>query len=155
MVALKVKALERGRTKQLSRSQDFEAALERGEEMGVRSWVKRKEHLAVGSVLGKGSWGTVHKCKYEGHSCVAKLITPSAMRPSDISLLQNEVSVWTEVEHPNCLQFRGVVFCAKDTGYYLLCDYMSGGSLAAHLASLRESKAAPPRLEVGRWPPRA
>ena len=33
MVALKVKALERGRTKQLSRTQDFEAALERGQKI--------------------------------------------------------------------------------------------------------------------------
>ena len=44
----------------------YALALEKAEEMGVLGhWVKRREHLSLGSMLGKGAWGTVYRCRYE------------------------------------------------------------------------------------------
>lgn len=134
----------------------YELALEKGEEIGVSShWVKRREHLNLGSELGKGSWGTVYRCRHEqlqywddNKSYAAKLICPAGMVPEEASQLRNEIVLWSAFDHPHCVHFRGVIFDVKDGGCCLLCDYMSGGSLFGRQRAQRESNAPPPSTEV-------
>lgn len=134
----------------------YALALEKAEEMGVPGhWVKRREHLSLGSMLGKGAWGTVYRCRYEqlqywdgDKSYVAKLISPAGMKPDETAQLRNEIVLWSTLEHPHCVRFRGVIFDMKRGGCCLLCDYMSGGSLLDRQNAQRESNAPPPRTEV-------
>jgi serine/threonine protein kinase len=134
----------------------YALALEKATEMGVPGhWVKRREHLSLGWVVGKGAWGTVYRCRYEqqqywdgNKSYVAKLISPTGMRPEEATQLQNEILLWSTLEHPHCVRFRGVIFDVKGGDCFLLCDYMSGGSLLNRQKAQRESNAPPPRTEV-------
>ena len=142
----------------------YALALEKAKEMGVAAeWVKRREHLTLGSLLGKGSWGTVHRCRYDqqeywdgNRNYVAKLIGTDrrdGMNPDEVrerqELLRNEIALWSMLEHPHCVRFRGVIFNVKSGGgCCLLCDYMSGGSLEDRQIMQRESNAPPPSTEV-------
>ena len=94
--------------------------------------------------LGSGAFGTVYKCKYRGQDAVAKQIAPLKLRPKDLPLLQNEMCLWSQLSHKNCVKFYGVVFDPTDY-YYLLCEYMPGGSLFdRHQKILSKSKRPPP-----------
>ena len=134
----------------------YALALEKGEEMGVPGhWVKRREHLSLGSMLGKGAWGTVYRCRYEQlqywddkkSPLVAKLISPAGMKPDETVQLRNEIVLWSTLEHPHCVRFRGVIFDVR-RGCCLLCDYMSGGSLLDRQNAQRESNAPMSPTEV-------
>ena len=69
--------------------------------------------------LGAGGFGTVFKCKLDGQEAVAKQIAVAKLGAKDLPLLQNEVRLWAQLDHPNCIKFFGVII---DTSYYyLLC----------------------------------
>ena len=69
--------------------------------------------------LGAGGFGTVFKCKLDGQEAVAKQIAQAKLGAKDLPLLQNEVRLWAQLDHPNCIKFFGVII---DTSYYyLLC----------------------------------
>ena len=93
--------------------------------------------------IGAGGFGTVFKCKLNGKTAVAKQIAPSRLTAKDLPLLQNEMCLWAQIDHPNCVKFFGA--CFEATGfYYLLCEYMPGGSLLDRHNALRP-QATPPQ----------
>ena len=59
---------------------------------------------------------------------MAKQIAPARLAAKDLPLLQNEMCLWAQLDHPNCVKFFGVCFDPTEF-YYLLCEYMPGGSL--------------------------
>lgn len=71
------------------------------------------------SRLGEGGFGTVFNCKLDGRDAVAKQIGRARLGAKDLPLLQNEVRLWAQLDHPNCIKFFGVII---DSSYfYLLC----------------------------------
>lgn len=107
----------------------YNAALERGAKLGIKDWVLPREKLELGIKLGSGGFGVVFKCKLKGdNEVVAKQIAPARLAPKDLPLLQNEMCLWAQLDHPNCVKFLGVIFDPTDY-YYLICEYMPGGSL--------------------------
>ena len=83
----------------------------------------------------------VFKCKLNGKTAVAKQIAPARLTAKDLPLLQNEMWLWAQIDHPNCVKFLGA--CFEATGfYYLLCEHMPGGSLLDRHNALRP-KATP------------
>ena len=91
--------------------------------------------------IGAGGFGLVFKCKLNGKTAVAKQIAPARLTAKDLPLLQNEMWLWAQIDHPNCVKFLGA--CFEATGfYYLLCEYMPGGSLLDRHNALRP-KATP------------
>ena len=52
--------------------------------------------------------------------------------------------LWAQLDHPNCVKLFGVVFEPTDS-YYLLCEFMMGGSLFdRHHALYSQSKRPTP-----------
>ena len=96
--------------------------------------------------IGGGGFGTVFKCKLNGKTAVAKQICPARLAAKDLPLLQNEMCLWAQLDHPNCVKFFGVSFDPTEF-YYLLCEYMPGGSLFDRHNALR-SQATPPRPQT-------
>lgn len=96
-------------------------------------------------MIGRGAFGIVYKCTYDGEEGVAKALCPDNMRANEIQLLKTEVRTWSAIRHENCVQFRGVVF--GDRGCcYLLSEYMPGGDLGARLKTLCDQNTPPPTL---------
>ena len=114
--------------------------------------------------LGEGGFGTVFSCKLDGRDAVAKQIGKARLGAKDLPLLQNEVRLWAQLEHPNCIKFFGVII---DSSYfYLLCanpspnhspnpstsfSHLLSSLLCASLAHCRASAMA----RVGPSPSRA
>lgn len=53
---------------------------------------------------------------------MAKQIAQAKLGAKDLPLLQNEVRLWAQLDHPNCIKFFGVII--ESGFYYLLCAYM-------------------------------
>ena len=96
--------------------------------------------------IGGGGFGTVFKCKLNGKTAVAKQIAPARLAAKDLPLLQNEMCLWAQLDHPNCVKLLGVSFEPTEF-YYFLCEYMPGGSLLDRHNALR-SQASPPRPQL-------
>jgi len=123
-----------------------DAARERGSRLGMADWVVPRDQVQLGARIGEGGFGVVFKCKYKEASCVAKQIAPAKLAPKDLPLLQNEMCLWAQLDHRNCVKFFGVAFEPTDF-YYLLCEFMTGGSLFdRHVKNRAKSKRAPPRI---------
>ena len=60
--------------------------------------------------IGAGGFGTVFKCKLNGKTAVAKQIAPARLAAKDLPLLQNEMCLWAQLDHPNCVKFFGACF---------------------------------------------
>jgi len=86
----------------------------------------------------------VFKCQLNGKTAVAKQIAPGRLTARDLPLLQNEMCLWAQIDHPNCVKFFGACFEANGF-YYLLCEYMPGGSLLDRHNALRPQQATPPQ----------
>ena len=144
----------------------YDAALERGAKLGIKDWVLPREKLELGAKyaricligvagpgpssqrpllvrrLGSGGFGVVFKCSLDGKAVVAKQIAPARLAPKDLPLLQNEMCLWAQLDHPNCVKFFGVIFDPTDY-YYLICEYMPGGSLFERHHKLRSQSKQP------------
>ena len=102
-----------------------------------------REQMELGKKIGAGGFGLVFKCQLNGKTAVAKQIAPGRLTAKDLPLLQNEMCLWAQIDHPNCVKFFGA--CFEATGfYYLLCEYMPGGSLLDRHNALRP-QATPPQ----------
>jgi len=122
----------------------YDAALQRGAKLGIKKWVVPREQMELGVKIGAGGFGTVFKCKLHGKTAVAKQIAPARLAAKDLPLLQNEMCLWAQLDHPNCVKFFGVCFEPTDF-YYLLCEFMPGGSLFDRHHALRsQSKRLTP-----------
>jgi serine/threonine protein kinase len=77
---------------------------------------------------------------------VAKQIAPARLAAKDLPLLQNEMCLWAQLDHPNCVKFFGVCFEPTEY-YYLLCEFMPGGSLfdRHHALRAQSMRPAPPQ----------
>jgi len=120
----------------------YDAALQRGAKLGIKKWVVPREQMDLGVKIGAGGFGTVFKCKLNGNTAVAKQIAPARLAAKDLPLLQNEMCLWAQLDHPNCVKFFGVCFEPTDF-YYLLCEFMPGGSLFDRHHRLRSQSKRP------------
>jgi len=120
----------------------YDAALQRGDKLGIKKWVLPREQMELGIKIGAGGFGIVFKCKLNGKTAVAKQIAPARLAAKDLPLLQNEMCLWAQLDHPNCVKFFGVVFEPTDF-YYLLCEFMPGGSLFDRHHALRSQSKRP------------
>ena len=77
---------------------------------------------------------------------MAKQIAPARLAAKDLPLLRNEMCLWAQLDHPNCVKLLGVSFDPTEF-YYLLCEYMPGGSLLDRHNALR-SQPTPPRPQT-------
>jgi len=124
--------------------------LERAEALGVREWVVPRAALQLQARIGKGSFGCVHRCNLEDQEqYVAKQISPLRTKSEDMSCLVNEMQVWSSVKHPHCVAFRGVVFGRKEhDDYFLIGEFMPGGTVHERLVRSAAANAPPPKRTV-------
>eukprot|EP00316_Scyphosphaera_apsteinii_P015942 CAMPEP_0119323250 /NCGR_PEP_ID=MMETSP1333-20130426/60388_1 /TAXON_ID=418940 /ORGANISM="Scyphosphaera apsteinii, Strain RCC1455" /LENGTH=377 /DNA_ID=CAMNT_0007330649 /DNA_START=66 /DNA_END=1199 /DNA_ORIENTATION=+ len=104
-----------------------------------------RKSITLSKTIGRGAFGTVFLATIEGKDgmaptqCVAKQININSVQASDIPLLQTELKIWSEVDHPNCLRFLGVSLEPKE--YLMMCEHMDGGTLSeAHEGYKRMQK---------------
>ena len=109
------------------------------------SYLIPRASVDLGSTLGQGAFGTVYLAQHsvdgDARQCVAKQINPKRLQPADKPLLDSEMKIWSQVDHPSCVKFLGA--CIGTDEYLLMCEYMAGGSLLQRHQQLLRRKASP------------
>ena len=110
----------------------------------------------LGRKLGSGAFGIVYLATYVDDrqsttgSCVAKKICPKLLPAADKPLLESEMKIWSQVDHPSCVKFVGACLSANE--YLLLSEYMPGGSLLQRHQRLLKEKTDDDTLLEGLTP---
>jgi len=91
------------------------------------------EQYNLGNEIGKGAFGTVHKCvrKYDGKLYAVKIISKKNLNDRMLFHIRNELSILKLVCHPNIIHMDS--FYETDTTFYFVFDFIEGGDLLTNI----------------------
>lgn len=90
-------------------------------------WEITPTDLSIREVIGHGSFGSVYKARWMGTNVAVKTIDSSSLTTSDYRQFLSEVSMMSNLRHPNVLSLLGG--CIKPPNLCLVTEYMQQGSL--------------------------
>ena len=91
------------------------------------------DHCKLGTVIGKGSFGTVRLGLLPTSSqlVAAKVIRISSVHQNQINTLQDELDLLRTLHHPNVVHFLGVSWKAEAKELTFFTEYIECGSIAS------------------------
>ncbi|KAK1422067.1 hypothetical protein QVD17_24933 [Tagetes erecta] len=115
--------------------------------------------LVVGKVIGRGTFGVVHKGSYHGQTVAVKVldldrnkgITKDAMESVKNDFMK-EVGIWQTLDHPNVTKMIGATMSMNtnsihknkkssvESNFCVVSEYVKGGSLKSYLFKNRDKK---------------
>ena len=97
-------------------------------ETGSESIAVRREEICVGDKIGNGAFGIVSLCSLAGRAdLAAKCVNTATLCPADKQLMKNEIKLWSQLSHPNCLRLVNVAF--TPTECWLVSELCENGTL--------------------------
>lgn len=99
--------------------------------------IREKYHI-MDDVLGKGSFGTVRKCRLLGSNLVFALKTIDKSKLPDATQLRREVDILLDVDHPHIIKLYDVF--EDETHIYLVSELCTGGELYDRVVEKSRSK---------------
>ena len=118
----------------------------------AEAWEVPRDQIRMDVELGRGTGGVVHKAKWRGLECAAKLLSASSQVSVEYHDMINEITVISHLRHPNLVLFLGA--CTVDEPLLILSEFMAGGSLEEHYNKMRirlGKPFKPPRQQLYRW----
>ncbi|KAI3698886.1 hypothetical protein L2E82_42782 [Cichorium intybus] len=116
------------------------------------------QKLVLGKVLGRGSFGVVHRGTYEGQTVAVKVLDfgDSKITEATMAFLKEdfikEVNVWQKLNHPNVTKMIGATMsmtksCRQkikktktESNFCIVCEHIKGGSLRSYILKNRHKK---------------
>ncbi|KAK1425343.1 hypothetical protein QVD17_20694 [Tagetes erecta] len=130
-------------------------------ERSIQQWQESIDplKLVVGKVIGRGSFGVVHKGSYLGQTVAVKVldlgsnkgITKDAMESVKNDFMK-EVGIWQVLDHPNVTKMIGATMSMNtnfshknkkskvESNFCVVSEYIKGGSLRSYLFKNRDKK---------------
>lgn len=88
----------------------------------------------LGDLIGSGYSSQVYKGRKNDNKetlYAIKVIKLATMSKGNYQLLQNEIKILKELEHPNIIKMHDVFY--TENNCYIITDYCEGGTLQAHI----------------------
>ncbi|CAI9275780.1 unnamed protein product [Lactuca saligna] len=116
------------------------------------------QKLLLGKVIGRGSFGVVHKGSYDGQTVAVKVLDFGDTKITEASMaflkedFIKEVNAWQTLDHPNITKMIGATMsmtknCRQknkkmktESNFCIVCEYVKGGSLRSYLLKNRNKK---------------
>lgn len=159
-----LKSLDEQLERHLSRAWTMEKKKEgEGRERPREEWEIDPGKLVIKGVIGRGTFGTVHRGVYDGQDVAVKMLDwggdgnrTEAEITSLRSAFTQEVSVWHKLDHPNVTKFIGATMgttelnIQTENGTFgmplnvscVVVEYLAGGTLKNFLIKNRRKKLA-------------
>jgi len=98
----------------------------------------------LGEVLGEGSFGRVREAvdSKTGRRCAIKILKKRNLRkvPNGEELVNREIEILKKVHHSNCISLVESFTDEEREKIYIVCEYVSGGSLQSLLQKAPEKR---------------
>ncbi|KAK9064503.1 hypothetical protein SSX86_015885 [Deinandra increscens subsp. villosa] len=145
---------------QFNRAQDHDRMITSREQQ-QQQWQETidPDKLVLGKVIGRGTFGVVHKGSYHGQTVAVKVldfgnkgVTKASMESMKNDFMK-EVSLWQQLDHPNVTKMIGATMSMKtdsghktnkksktESNFCIVSEYVKGGSLRSYLIKNRDKK---------------
>ena len=110
-------------------------------------WELPREQVHISqTTLGSGGWGYVARGTFQGQAVAVKCLHRGILSPQNEGRLRREISIMSQVRHPNLLLLIGAVLTAEGTGPLIVTELLDRSLRSAYEEGLLEERSKVPVL---------
>lgn len=113
----------------------------------AQGWLLDSKYVTLGSVIGRGTFGTTYKGFWQGIDVAVKAVSPS---PDSLEAFVRESTTLALIRHANVVQLYGAVCEPSSEKCWLVCELLTGDSLAKWVHSNSQGRRTPRRTFLER-----
>ena len=116
-------------------------------QQALELWELPREEVHISqTILGTGGWGYVAKGMLHGHPVAVKCLHRAILSPHNEERLRREISIMSQVRHPNLLLLIGAVLTAESEGPLIVTELLDMSLRSAYEEGLLEERSKVPVL---------
>ena len=110
-------------------------------------WELPREQVHISqTILGTGGWGYVARGTFQGQAVAVKCLHRGILSPQNEGRLRREISIMSQVRHPNLLLLIGAVLTAEGRGPLIVTELLDKSLRSAYEEGLLEERSKVPVL---------
>ena len=110
-------------------------------------WELPREQVHISqTILGTGGWGYVARGTFQEQAVAVKCLHRGILSPQNEGRLRREISIMSQVRHPNLLLLIGAVLTAEGTGPLIVTELLDRSLRSAYEEGLLEERSKVPVL---------
>ena len=113
----------------------------------LEMWELPREEVHISqTLLGTGGWGYVARGTFRGQTVAVKCLHRAILSPENEGRLRREISIMSQVRHPNLLLLIGAVLTAEREGPLIITELLDTSLRSAYEGGSLEERSKVPVL---------
>ena len=141
---------EQVQRQQLMACMEAAMALMRGEAVSPQAlelWELPREEVHISqTILGTGGWGYVARGTFRGQTVAVKCLHRGILSPQNEGRVRREISIMSQVRHPNLLLLIGAVLTVEGAGPLIVTELLDRSLRSAYEGGMLEERSKVPVL---------
>ena len=141
---------EQVQRQQLMARMEAGMALMRGEAVSPQAlelWELPREEVHISNtILGTGGWGYVARGTFRGQTVAVKCLHRGILSPQNEGRVRREISIMSQVRHPNLLLLIGAVLTVEGAGPLIVTELLDRSLRSAYEGGMLEERSKVPVL---------
>ena len=141
---------EQVQRQQLMARMEAGIALLRGEAVSPQAlelWELPREEVHISqTILGTGGWGYVARGTFRGQTVAVKCLHRGILSPQNERRVRREISIMSQVRHPNLLLLIGAVLTVEGAGPLIVTELLDSSLRSAYEGGMLEERSKVPVL---------
>ena len=127
-----------------------QAAMRGGEAVSSQAlelWELPREEVHISNtILGTGGWGYVARGTFRGQTVAVKCLHRGILSPQNEGRVRREISIMSQVRHPNLLLLIGAVLTVEGAGPLIVTELLDRSLRSAYEGGMLEERSKVPVL---------
>ena len=129
---------------------DTAVAQLRGEAVSPQAlelWELPREEVHISNtILGTGGWGYIARGTFQGQTVAVKCLHRGILSPQNEGRVRREISIMSQVRHPNLLLLIGAVLTVEGVGPLIVTELLDRSLRSAYEGGMLEERSKVPVL---------
>ena len=110
-------------------------------------WELQREEVHISqTILGTGGWGYVARGTFRGQTVAVKCLHRGILSPQNEGRVRREISIMSQVRHPNLLLLIGAVLTVEGAGPLIVTELLDRSLRSAYEGGMLEERSKVPVL---------